>query len=173
MKFERINNINHKLYNEAINLYKNSFPYHEQREEESQIEIINNPLYHFEIIIDNDRFIGEILYWDFLNFKYIEHFCILPNMRNLHYGQRILEELKKPLILEIDPPIDDISRRRLNFYKRCGFVENKYMHIHPPYHKNYCGHQLLVMSTTNPLAKVEYDKFKVFLTKIVMNKAFK
>ena len=64
MKFERINNINHKLYNEAINLYKNSFPYHEQREEESQIEIINNPLYHFEIIIDNDRFIGEILYWD-------------------------------------------------------------------------------------------------------------
>lgn len=41
------------------------------------------------------------------SFLYIEHFCILP----------------KTLMLEIDPPKDDISKRRKGFYERSGFTE--------------------------------------------------
>lgn len=169
MKFERITSSVHPLYAEAINLYKVSFPYHEQREEKSQSMILANTSYHFDIVSDNDNFIGEILYWDIGNFRYIEHFCVEPSMRNHHYGQKIIESLQnKPLILEIDPPLDAISKRRKGFYERCGFVENPYSHTHPPYHENNSGHKLIVMSYPKILTPLEYKIFFQELQNTVM-----
>ena len=34
------------------------------------------------------------------------------------------------MILEIDPPVDDISIRRRGFYERSGFVENPLMRMY-------------------------------------------
>ena len=41
--------------------------------------------------------IGKILYWCIEKLRYIEHFCILPSMRNQHYGQKILAALQEEL----------------------------------------------------------------------------
>ena len=102
MQFERITTSKHPLFVDAINLYKISFPLHEQREETSQIEILGNAAYHFDAICDNGIFIGEILYWNIGKFLYIEHFCVSPAMRNKHYGQKILAMLQeKPLIVDL------------------------------------------------------------------------
>lgn len=75
MIFERITTPKHPLYIDAINLYKISFPPHEQREETSQIEILRNPAYHFDAVCDDGTFVGEILYWNIDSFLYIEHFA--------------------------------------------------------------------------------------------------
>lgn len=83
------------LYEEAIALYKISFPHHEQREQASQCEILKNTDYHFEVICDEGCLIGKILYWCIEKLRYIEHFCILPSMRNQHYGQKILAALQE------------------------------------------------------------------------------
>ena len=113
MELKRITNINNPIYENALNLYRISFPYHEQREPHSQTEILGFDAYHFDAAYDNGSFVGEILYWEINNFLYIEHFCILPEMRNKGYGQKTLEILQsKPLILEIDPPIDHVSLSR-------------------------------------------------------------
>ena len=72
-------------------------------------------------------------------------------MRNKQYGQKTLSFLAKQgktLILEIDPPKDDISKRRKGFYERCGFTENFFTHIHPPYHKINEGHELTIMTVS-------------------------
>ena len=173
MKFERITTSEHPFYKEAIDLYKISFPLHEQREAISQNEILRNPEYHFDIVCDDNRFIGEVLYWDIGGFRYIEHFCVMPSMRNHHYGQIILTALQdKPLILEIDPPVDEISRRRKGFYERCGFVENPYSHIHPPYHKGNGGHELVIMSSPNAITFGEYEMFQRALRDMVMLNAW-
>lgn len=173
MKFERITTPEHPLYTDAINLYKISFPFHEQREEPSQIEILGNAAYHFDIVCDDSDFIGEILYWDVGSAFYIEHFCVLPAMRNKRYGQKILAALQdKPLILEIDPPTDAISQRRKGFYERCGFVENPYPHTHPPYHRGNAGHDLVVMSSPSVLTPEAYADFYQTLCDTVMAKAF-
>ncbi len=169
MNFERIASTENPFYADAVNLYKISFPIHEQREEASQNEILTNADYHFDVVCDNGKLIGEILYWDIGDFRYIEHFCILPSMRNQHYGQRILSALQdKSLILEIDPPIDAISQRRKGFYERCGFVENPYPHTHPPYHKGNSGHDLVVMSAPRILTPEEYEIFGQALRSVVM-----
>ena len=77
-----------------------------------------------------------------------------------------------PLILKIDPPVDDISIRRKNFYERCGFVENPYSHTYPPYHVGNHGHDLVIMSSPKMLTPNEYDVFFSFLENTVMKNAY-
>lgn len=174
MNFERITRTDHPLYQKAIHLYETSFPFHEQREAVSQSQILSHSTYHFDVVSDDEEMIGTVLYWEIGDFLYIEHFCVLPSMRNQRYGQKILERLQtKPLILEIDPPIDEISRRRQGFYERCGFVANSQPHVHPAYHKNDSGHELVVMSSPKELTTDEYDLFHRYLQNIIMKDAFR
>ena len=94
-------------------------------------------------------------------------------MRNHRYGQKILKAYRAtPLILEIDPPVDEIAVRRKAFYERCGFVENPYPHIHPAYHRDHAGHELVVMSFPKMLKAEEYEHFHRYLQDIVMKDVY-
>lgn len=112
MRFERLSSKEHPMYQKAMELYSISFPPHEQREPASQGKIVTDDEYHFTLIYDEDLFIGLVLFWETKSFLYVEHFCILPEMRNKKYGQKALKLLaqrQKAVILEIDPPVDTIS----------------------------------------------------------------
>ncbi|NMS90106.1 GNAT family N-acetyltransferase [Clostridioides difficile] len=172
MKFERLRTSEDRLYYKAMELYKTSFPFHEQRKYSLQSEIMENEEYQFNLIYDKDQFVGIILCWETENFIYVEHFCIFPEMRNNRYGQRTLEVLnkrEKTVILEIDPPIDDISIQRKKFYERVKYKSNDYKHIHPPYQYKFSGHHLIVMSYPEILSKIEYCKFNQYLRNHVMS----
>lgn len=175
MRLERITDTEHKAYPKALKLYNISFPIHEQREEKSQTKILGDEEYHFDLVFDGETHVGLLLYWETKDFVYVEHFCILPKMRNKKYGQKALELLrqrKKTVILEIDPPIDAISIRRKGFYERSGFVTNPYSHVHPPYHRGNAGHHLVIMSYPDKLAQAEYDTFYHYLDCRVMEDVF-
>lgn len=175
MILKRINDTSDPLYPEALKLYAISFPHHEQREKESQGKIFKENEYHFSMIFDRDVFVGLILYWEQEQFIYVEHFCIFPEMRNKQYGQKTLELLKKQgktIILEIDPPVDDISVRRRGFYERCGFKENGYPHIHPPYHLENTGHSLIIMTYPDQISANLFDTFSHYLKYKVMRNVF-
>ncbi len=175
MELERVRNTAHPMFHQAIELYKSSFPYHEQREEQSQHRILRDDEYHFSLIYDKENFVGLILYWEPEEFIYIEHFCVLPEMRNRQYGQKTLSLLMnqgKPLILEIDPPVDEISIRRKGFYERCGFVENSFPHIHPPYHQENEGHHLVIMTSPKKVTQELFDTFSQYLKNRVMKDAY-
>ena len=76
----------------------------------------------------------------------------------------------KPVILEIDPPVDRVSIDRRHFYQRLGFVENGFAHVHPPYRAGYQGHRLVVMS--RPAISAEtYGLFADYLNHTVMRYA--
>ncbi len=171
MILKRIVNRSHPMYCEALKLYQISFPYHEQQEKNSQDEILKDDEYHFSLIYDENIFVGIILYWEQEQFIFIKHFCILPEMRNKQYGQKTLSFLAKQgktLILEIDPPKDDISKRRKGFYERCGFTENFFTHIHPPYHKINEGHELTIMTYPKQISQEIFDTFSHYLKNRVM-----
>ena len=111
-------------------------------------------------------------YFDFRKFKQIRSLRGEVCGAFLHPdGQRILAELSKQgktIILEINPPVDEISVRRRGFYERCGFAENPYPHVHLPYHKGNCGHELVVMYCPGKITQGDYDAFNVYLTREVM-----
>lgn len=96
-------------------------------------------------------------------------------MRNRRYGQRALSLLAqqgKTVILEIDPPVDSISILRKGSYSRCGFAENPFPHVHPPYHRENHGHAFVIMSLTGPLSQGTYDAFLLYLDSRVMDGVF-
>lgn len=166
MNLIRVTVPEHEMYQKALELYHISFPAHEQREAVSQAEILGDEAYHFNLIYEEAFFVGLVLCWETERFLYVEHFCILPEMRNRKYGQKALELLKqqgKTVILEIDPPVDEIAVRRKGFYERCGFVENPYPHIHPPYHRGNSGHSLVIMTAPGSIGQEEYDAFRGYL----------
>lgn len=173
MEFKRITRTDDPLYARAIALYHDSFPLHEQREALSQSRILENDAYHFNVICDNGAFVGEILYWAIGDFFYIEHFCIDLAVRNKGYGQKTLSALQNtPLVLEIDPPIDEISIRRKRFYERSGFVENPYPHVQLPYHRGGAEHRLVIMSRPRTLSRSEYEGINEYLHNTVMKDVY-
>lgn len=175
MTLQRITDAQHPMLAAAMKLYQISFPPHEQRKETSQREILSDADYHFDLIYEDELFVGLVLYWETADFVYIEHFCIQPELRGKQYGQKtlnLLQEKQKTLILEIDPPVDDISKRRKQFYLRCGFAENPYPHVHPPYHPENHGHTLVLLSCPHEITPEQNRAFQRYLSQRVMHKVF-
>ena len=114
---------------------------------------------------------GILLHWEEEGFSYVEHFATDPALRGQGLGARALELLNsrgKSVVLEIDPPVDQISIRRQHFYERCGFVKNPFSHVHPPYRPEYPGHELVVLSSPRALTPAEYGAFACYLSAVVM-----
>ncbi|MEI3140799.1 MAG: hypothetical protein V8S34_04075 [Lawsonibacter sp.] len=59
-------------------------------------------------------------------------------------------------MLEIDPPVDELSIRRKGFYERAGFWANPFLHVHPPY-RPHSGHPLTVMTYPTPWDRGTYE----------------
>lgn len=171
MRFVRIRNREEEGYRRAMALYEISFPLHEQRLPDSQENILSLEAYHLELIQHGDAFLGAIFYWETEEFIYVEHFCMDPAIRGKGFGQRalaLLAQQGKTVILEIDPPVDEISKRRKGFYQRCGFTENPYPHVHPAYRPEYQGHALVVLSAPSVLEADTYEAFWDYLCHTVM-----
>lgn len=171
MQFIRINSKNHYLFKDAMKIYNNSFPIFEQRTLENQMEALKNPDYYCTVICDKNKLVGLLFYWQWNIYQYVEHLAIAEDLRGQNYGSRILKEfckINKLIILEIDPPIDDISLKRLNFYAKLGFKMQSFEHVHPPYRKDFEGHKLKVLSYNTDLNLKEYNDFNDFLCNTIM-----
>ena len=121
--------------------------------------------------MEGERFLGILLFWESEGFRYVEHFATCPQLRGQGVGARALAQLNSegiPVVLEIDPPRDEVSIRRQHFYERCGFFANTYRHVHPPYRAGYEGHPLVVMTCPAPASQEEYDRFAAYLGGTVM-----
>ena len=170
MEWRRLTQPEEPAFGRAMALYEASFPRHEQRLPDEQRAVLSHPEYHFIQLFDGAEFVGLLLYWEAEDFRYVEHFCVRPELRGRRYGAKALEELGrdgKTVVLEIDPPVDDIARRRQGFYQRCGFAVNPYPHVHPPYRPEYPGHELVVLSSPRALTPAEYGAFACYLSAVV------
>lgn len=171
MELIRLSSPGHPLYGRARTLYEQSFPLHEQRTPSSQKAILGDEAYHFDLLFEGECFLGLLLYWETPDFFYVEHFCIDPALRGRRYGRRALDLLGqkgKPVILEIDPPEDDLAVRRKGFYERAGYRANPFAHVHPPYRPGRPGHRLLVLSYPDALSPTLYGRFAAYLQRHVM-----
>ena len=100
-------------------LYMQSFPVHEQRLRERQEGVLGHPEYHCDLLCQGETRVGLLMWWAGPGFRYVEHFAIAPQLRGQSWGSRALREFLAegdPVVLEIDPPEDPVSRRRKGFY---------------------------------------------------------
>jgi acetyltransferase, GNAT family len=109
--------------------------------------------------MDHNVFIGILLWWDFESVRYIEHLAVVPTLRGMQHGERILRhflsESDMPVWLEVEPPDNELRNRRVGFYRRVGFTLNEHDYTQPAYEKSSQPVPLLVM--TYPEAITEPD----------------
>lgn len=155
----------HEHYPFVEELMQAAFPQQERRNnDEQRSHTDNHPLFHCNLILDGDAPVGLITYWDFIRFRYIEHFAIDGKLRNQGYGKKALECLKAmsatPLILEAEEPMDETTRRRIAFYQRQGFTLHDIPYLQPPYRKGDLWLPLVLMSYGEIALEERLDEIK-------------
>lgn len=161
-----------KGWQEAWELYENAFPYKERRSPDDHLRALADPQFEADGIWTDDGLAGIIYHWKFDGeTRYVEHLAISPSLRGQNMGSKALTafcERAGRVILEIDPPVDEISIRRLHFYQRLGFVENPQEYLHPSFRAPFVTHKLVLMSYPLPLADDEARHFADFVRETVL-----
>ena len=92
MDFIRIENTLDTYFSAAWDLYENSFPLEERRLIDSQLKVFKHLNYNFDVIIEEEKFIGFLIWWEFDKLRYIEYFATVESIRNKGFGKRIIEK---------------------------------------------------------------------------------
>lgn len=150
----------------AVKLYTDAFPEAERRTpEEWRKQMETKTDFCVMAVTEGELFEGFISFWDLRNFVYVEHFAVRADIRGKGIGGRIFEELKKqagkrPVVLEVELPDNDMARKRIAFYERHGLnvVDRNYRQ--PPYRKGETALTLLIMTTDTAFAENHFDEIR-------------
>ena len=139
------------VLDQVENTYTASFPIDERRSFDLIKElIVNNPTFNLYTFEKAGQYLGFITIWEFPNFLYVEHFAIESTQRSGGIGSltlsKLMESATKPFILEVEPPLDEMSKRRIEFYKRHGFKLDTHDYKQPPYMEGLNWLDLQLMS---------------------------
>lgn len=102
MKFIRLLSKDDEMFSEAMKLYGKSFPSHEQREIESQKEILKDEEYHFDLIYDNDISIRRKSFYTRVGYKENKFNHIHPPYSQLNKGHSLSVMSYPNLLSEIE-----------------------------------------------------------------------
>ena len=172
ISIQRIHTTDKDHYCFAENLLTTAFPKEERRELTLQREYTDhNKLFNNNILLADEDPVGFISYWDFDEFLYVEHFAIDETKRSGGYGKMVLdalkEKLQRPIVLEVELPKNETSKRRISFYQRQGYQLWKKEYQQPPYRKgdNYLPMHLMVQGELS--SATDFDQVKETLYKKV------
>ena len=172
-KIQQIKNANDQHFAEFWKIYSSSFPLNERRVSNQQTDVFKKQEYQIDIYLFNNHIVGFIAFWTTKDFIFIEHLAIATEVRSKGLGSAILkpfiERKPIPVILEIEPIINDLTRRRLKFYESLGFVQNDHLHYQPPYHPEDQPLRLVILTYPNQIDEDLYQQFAQFQKNIVMS----
>lgn len=130
-EFQQLRSPQDSGYEAWEKIFLTSFPENERRPFASMHHLmLHDPRVHMESIVmrqDNalQKCIGLLVWWDLESFVYVEYLAIDPAYRGRKIGREVMTGLltaqRRPVVLEVELPIDDLTRRRVSFYQRLGF----------------------------------------------------
>lgn len=145
-----------------------AFPEDEFRTYEGQKRLLNREIYR--IISEKDesgKVLGFMTVWDLGDFNFIEHIAVCSSSRGMGIGRNIIEKFKRqdhrPIILEVEPPDNELCRRRIGFYQRLGFELSEFYYEQPPLRTGHTPKALQLMSY--PFA-LNIANFKLCVSKL-------
>ena len=173
MELFRLTDRTHPLFDRAMALYEAAFPVQERRDPAEHCRVLKKADYHMDLLMEGRDFLGIVLYWETADFVHLEHFSTLPQLRGQGLGTKALALLKskeKPIILEIEPPEDELTCRRYGFYRRNGFVMNPHDHVQVKYRPNDPDVPLNILTWPETITPEAYGAFRQYLDREVAPK---
>ena len=159
--------LDNKDFDKIYSIMEKSFPDDEYRPYDEQKALLERKEYKIYTWHNDGIICAFIALWEFHNIVYIEHFAVDPDFRNGGIGSKILNEIsaltKKQICLEVEPPNDEITMRRVEFYKRCGFFLNEYPYVQPAISKGKKEVPLMIMTHGKKISKIKFNDIKFVL----------
>lgn len=133
-----VSDVNDPVLDLVEKTYNDSFPEAERRDFALVRELVrSNPLFTVYVLTRDEMYVGFITAWMFDGFAYVEHFAVETVARNGGIGAEALRLflafVATPVVLEVEMPVDEMSKRRIGFYERQGFVLDTHVYVQPPY----------------------------------------
>lgn len=135
-KYDYLHKPDTELMNGILELLFKSFPVNECRPVDTLLSMLSWPTFSIYIEREQGRVAALMFSHDVGGMRFIENFCVSPELRNSGRGGHMLDEFiamdEKPVVLEVEPPKDTLTCRRVGFYKRHGLVLDERKYIMPP-----------------------------------------
>lgn len=125
MELHRIVSVEDEYWEALWHLYESAFPPAERRNRQQMERMLSERTDMYFNAVLEEELAGFFVYWVFGDFYYLEYLAVFPELRNKKIGQKVLEYAMQYLegsrLLEVEPPVDDITTRRVRFYQRNGY----------------------------------------------------
>ena len=162
------------ILGQVRSLYESSFPEEERRLWlDFQANVCGNMAFCLHVVECDDAFVGFLTSWDLGIVRYVEHFAIEPHLQGRGVGSDVIAQFvamdSRPVVLETElPETSEMARRRIGFYKRCGFEECVDVdYVQPAYAPHLPSLPLRLMITDKN--NVDVNKVVQLIHRIVYN----
>lgn len=154
-------------FERVYEIMENSFPPDERRTKDGQRALLGNDKYRILVCIEKSEILGFMAIWDFGEVAFLEHFAVDVAFRGKKIGENMLREaltsLQKPLFLEVEPPCDEITNRRVAFYKRNGLFLNEYDYMQPAMASGREAVPLMIMTSGGAINRAQFEQMRDLL----------
>ena len=172
IEFKKIENSSDLLFSKMYELYRSTFPVAEQRDLDGLEHVLNHDKnFEMDALMKSSDFVGFFDFWTFEHFVYVEHFAVDSKMRGQNIGSEViktfLSKINLPIVLEVEPPQNEQSIRRIDFYERLGFKLLSHNYAQPYYDNSKKLLPMLLMSNDYDFADKYFSLIKNTLYKDV------
>lgn len=171
MQLIRITDPSHPLFDAAWRIYEASFPLSERRSLSYHLQAMQEPEFHACAAVEEGAVRAIVFFWNTGEVCYLEHLAVDPAARGSGAGTKALTALigrsELPLLLEIEQPVDDVTRRREHFYNRLGLTMQPYAHGAFSYQRKAVCPTLCIMAKPD-ITQAQYDHFFDFFCRRVL-----
>ena len=152
-------------------IMQESFPADERRPFAQQKELLKKQEYKIYVLRNQNSVQGFIAVWELEGLLFIEHFAMDKACRNQGFGSKLLsyitDKYTRTICLEVEIPTDELTYRRVEFYKRNGFYLNTYDYIQPPLSEGQEAVPLMIMTYKSERTFEEFSSIRALLYKEV------
>ena len=152
---------------------ENNFILEERRDKPDALSVMDEPRFTLYHMTEDEAHVGFVSVWQFEDFLFVEHLVTYEPYRKKGYAKEALTCLAKsglPMVLEVEPPLTEFAKGRIEFYKKVGFCLNDYPYFQPPYRAGGEGVELLLMSSPTVLKDPEAIKRTLYREVYRINK---
>lgn len=153
-------------------ILSNNFPTKEIKEYNYMKDTFYAGLYQVLTLKDNDQIVGIMSFYQHDDFRFIDYFAIDGSLKGKGMGSKMLQYFinldDKMVILEVEHPEDEQSKRRIAFYQRNGlYLNDQFEYFVPPVRN--LKHRLYfhLMSSKRKLNNIEFEKYYPQILKMV------
>ena len=163
-------------FDDVFSLMQKSFPKNEYRSYENQKKLLENKYYKIiPYFGSNSELLAFAAIWEFAFFKFVEHIAVSKKCRGMGIGSKIMRDIIEKsdadVILEIEPPIDETSKKRLHFYEKLGFKCNDFQYFQLPLNKNDKPMPLKILSYPQAINEEKFKKIQEIIYSNVYGKS--